>query len=169
MHLLKLFDPGAKILRDYRWMEENLGKLVPAEVIVNFDADSQKEFWLARLKEEAREKAKLEGVEFDEEAPFEKDELAFDLKYSLLERLELSNRVRRQLERFFGPDGTDHVGSGMGTDVFVPLQFVDTQVETRSVADRRNLFNMQLKAKYGEMLSEQYLARVGESNIRQCQ
>lgn len=165
VHLLKLFDPGAKILRDYRWMEDSLGKLVPAEVIVNFDADSQKEYWLKKQKQIARDAALAAGLPFDEEAPIAKDELEYDLKYSLLERIELSNRVREQLERFFGPDGTDHVGSGMSTDVFVPLQFVDTQVETRSVTDRRKLFNTQLEAKYAEMMSEQYLARVGESNV----
>ncbi len=165
VHLLKLFDKDAKILRDYRWMEENLGKLVPAEVVVNIDADSQKESSLEKIKDKARLAAKEAGDEFDENAPVEKDEMAFDLKYSLLERIELSKRIRDQLERFFGPDGTDHVGSGMSTDVFVPLQFVDTQLETKSVTDKRNLFNVQLKAKYGEMLSEQYLARMGESNV----
>ncbi len=164
VHLLKLFDSKAKILQDYSWMEDNLGKLVPAEVIVSMDADSQKERWFEQQKDKARLAAIEADEEFDEESPFEKDELEYDLKYSLLERIELSNRIRKQLERFFGPDGLDIVGSGMSTDVFVPLQFVDTQLQTTSAVDRRSLFNTSLKAKYNEMLSEQYLARVDESN-----
>ncbi|MEZ6079607.1 MAG: MMPL family transporter [Pirellulaceae bacterium] len=36
--LLKLFDHRARILQDYRWLEANLGKLVPLEIVVRFPA-----------------------------------------------------------------------------------------------------------------------------------
>jgi len=34
VQLLKLFHEGAKVLKDYRWMEDNIGKLVPIEVLL---------------------------------------------------------------------------------------------------------------------------------------
>ncbi|MFN7333619.1 MAG: MMPL family transporter, partial [bacterium] len=38
--LLELFDSQAKILQDYRWLEEKLGMLVPLEIVVEFDPGS---------------------------------------------------------------------------------------------------------------------------------
>ncbi len=35
--LMKLFDPDARILHDYAWLEEHLGPLVPMEVIIRVD------------------------------------------------------------------------------------------------------------------------------------
>jgi predicted RND superfamily exporter protein len=37
--LLNLFSPQATIIRDYTWLEEHLGPLVPVEVVVQFDRD----------------------------------------------------------------------------------------------------------------------------------
>jgi len=37
--LMRLFSPEAKILRDYAWLEENLGPLVPVEIILRVDRD----------------------------------------------------------------------------------------------------------------------------------
>lgn len=34
VQLLKLFHEGAKVLKDYHWMEDNIGKLVPIEVLL---------------------------------------------------------------------------------------------------------------------------------------
>ncbi len=34
--LLKLFDSRARILQDYRWLEEHLGKLIPLEIVLQF-------------------------------------------------------------------------------------------------------------------------------------
>ena len=41
IQLLKLFDHDAKIIRDYRWLEANVGKLVPMELIVSVDKQYQ--------------------------------------------------------------------------------------------------------------------------------
>ena len=35
--LLNLFSPQSRIIQDYAWLEENLGPLVPVEVVVHFD------------------------------------------------------------------------------------------------------------------------------------
>ncbi len=41
IELLKLFDSSARILKDYAWLEDNLGKLVPLEIVVRFDSEIQ--------------------------------------------------------------------------------------------------------------------------------
>ena len=43
VQLLKLFDSDAKILHDYRWIEDNLGKLVPAEIAAQIELNAQQE------------------------------------------------------------------------------------------------------------------------------
>lgn len=37
VHLMRLFPPDARILADYKWLEENLGELVPMEVVLKID------------------------------------------------------------------------------------------------------------------------------------
>ena len=79
----------------------------------------------------------------------------------MLERVELSNRVRTQLERFFGPDGLAIVGSGMSTDVFTPLYRIDSQIESLI----RKRFSSSLDAKRDDMLQQDYLAVVGRDDL----
>lgn len=166
VQLLKLFDSDAKILHDYRWMEENLGELVPAEIVLWVDRDWQKEPYVAEISE-TQKSAALAKLPAGSD-PSEVDDLIIDynqneldLKYSMLERVEMSSRVRQQLERFFGPDGLGIVGSGMSTDVFTPLYRLDSQVDSLI----RRQFSASLFAKRGEMLEQDYLAEVNEKNI----
>lgn len=170
VHLLKLFDKDAKILHDYRWMEEHLGELVPAEIPIGIDLSAQKEPFqeaaLAKIHAAELEKhppgtsieVAMEGVtpEYDDEF-----RLAYDLKYSMLERMELSGRVRQHLERYFGPDGMGIVGSGMSMDAFAPLYRIDSNV----ASFERRSFSSQLYSKYGDMLGQSYLAVQGVSNL----
>ena len=170
VHLLKLFAKDAKILHDYRWMEDNLGKLVPAEIPIGIDRSAQKEPFeeAALAKIHARELAKhpegtsievaMEGVtvEYDDAYLMEND-----LKYSMLERIELSRRVRQQLERHFGPDGMDIVGSGMSMDVFAPLY----RIQSNNDWLKRKSYNSQLVHAREQMLEEDYLAEMGLSNL----
>src|SRR5581483_3688208 len=39
--LQDLFSPATKIIRDYKWLEEHIGPLVPIEVVVRFGADNK--------------------------------------------------------------------------------------------------------------------------------
>ncbi len=173
VQLLKLFDPKAKILEDYRWMETNLGKLVPMELVVGIDKDMQQEQWYEQQRSEALTKYQKEHPDETEskkeEFKFEYDKLAYDLKYSMLERIELSRRVRTQVEKFFGPDGVDYVGTGMSTDVFVPLEEIGPIATGNSIEDKlkitRSVFDAQLQRKRNEMLEEDYYAVIGKSNI----
>ena len=178
VHLLKLFDSEAKILQDYRWLEDGLGKLVPMELVVCVDADSQKEPYLEKqaaisaekqANDPANDGLANDGLANDAVEPkVEYDKLAYDLKYSMLERMELSHRVRTNLEFFFGPNGLDVVGPGMSTDVFAPIELIGTQVDpgnsVEAVFHPRRIFEKQLGEMRDEMVEEDYLAVVGKSN-----
>ena len=34
--LMEMFDSKARILQDYRWLEQNVGRLVPMEIVIRF-------------------------------------------------------------------------------------------------------------------------------------
>ncbi len=182
VHLLKMFDPGAKILVDYRWLEENLGELVPAEIVVSVEPSAQQEVYKEtierdskRRKEDAIKREFDRGIErlgptpdsdtaATEPAAFEFDERQqkeYSTRLSMLERVQLSDRVRTQLERFFGPDGLGIVGSGLSTDVFVPLnEFTSSDPLTRKLS------SAQLYKRRGEMLEQEYLAVADQGQTR---
>ena len=146
-------------------MEENLGELVPAELVINVDRDVQQETFIEQIEQE-REKA-LAGLSPEErekkadDLVVEYDRLAYERSYSMLERVELSHRVRTQVERFFGPDGLGYVGSGMSTDVFTPLHRIDSSVESLT----RKHFSGSLYDKRSDMREQDYLAVQGISNL----
>ena len=182
VHLLKMFDPGAKILTDYRWLEENLGELVPAEIVVSIDPSAQQEVYKETIEDEEKKQreayAKREAqrqidrfggvVDVDiaeaEVPPFKFDQdqqKQYSQRLSMLERVQLSDRVRTQLERYFGPDGLGIVGSGLSTDVFVPLnEFSSSDPLTRKLS------SAQLYKRRGEMLEQEYLAVADEGQSR---
>ncbi len=161
VQLLKLFDRDAKILKDYEWLEEHLGELVPAEIVICVDKDVQREAYAAEIRNEQTIEARRKAAPGTPEETFDDMEIQFDqhelaLKYSILERLELSSRVRQQLETFFGADGLGIVGSGMSTDVFTPLYRIKSNTESV----RRFGFSSELHAKKNEMVAQDYLAVV---------
>ena len=168
VHLLKLFDSEAKILKDYGWLEDKLGKLVPMELVVCVDENSQKEQWLEDLRELSKLEADKNGLPEQGTDDFVYDELEYDLKYSMLERMELSHRVRTNLERFFGPTELDIVGPGMSTDVFAPIEGLEQMAPGISIEDRltsqRRIFEDQLKEQRDNMLEEDYLAVAAQTN-----
>ncbi len=168
VHLLKLFDSDAKILQDYRWLEDKLGKLVPMELVVCVEEEAQKEPYLK--KEKARHAIRVaENKEAGLEPPeFSYDKLDYDMRFSLLERMELSHRVRKYLERYFGPTELNIVGPGLSTDVFVPIEGLEQISSGSSLENKffsqRKFIEDQLKDKRGEMLTEDYLAVIGVTN-----
>ncbi|HUY93363.1 MAG TPA: MMPL family transporter [Pirellulales bacterium] len=50
VHLMRLFPPDAKILHDYAWLEENLGDLVPMEVVLKIDPEKCRLDFLERME-----------------------------------------------------------------------------------------------------------------------
>ena len=164
VQLLKLFDSNAKILNDYRYMEENLGTLVPAEIGPQIELAAQQEPLEEAFLDKVYEAEKgnfPEGTTRDEvisqldDLPMEDDyRMEMALRYSMLERVELSKRIREKLEYYFGPDGMGIVGSGMSTDVFVPMYRMDNQKDTL----KRTYFSRQLWRSRADMLAQDYYA-----------
>jgi uncharacterized protein len=93
--LLKLFDHRARILQDYRWLEANLGKLVPLEIVVRFPAESQRE-------------AEAGGTTSER------------VSLSFLQRLESVGRMQQLIERKFGPLGEDLISRSLSAVSFTP-------------------------------------------------
>ncbi|MEM6688866.1 MAG: MMPL family transporter [Planctomycetota bacterium] len=92
VHLLELFDPGARIIRDYAWLESHFGKLVPMEVIVRMPPDV--------IAEENADKT--------------------GLKLTTLERVESIARIRQVVHRSLGEEGMDVVGQASAADTLLP-------------------------------------------------
>lgn len=97
--LLKLFDDCAKILQDYRWLEANLGKLVPLEIVVRFPRGTLRE-----------------GEQADKEKAY--DWNGREVSYSDLEKTV--TRMQSLIDRQFGPQGADLVGRSLSAASFVP-------------------------------------------------
>lgn len=163
VQLLKLFDSDAKILQDYRYMEKNVGTLVPAEVAPQIEYAAQQEPFEEKFLNKLYEAEKANFPEdMTREEVLDQVEIKYDddyrmqmaLKYSMLERIELSRRVRQKLEYYFGPNGMNIVGSGMSTDVFTPLFRIEGQEES----NKRRLFSKQLWRSRQDMLDQDYYA-----------
>ena len=101
VQLLKLFDPSAEVVQDYVWMENNLGKLVPMEIVLGFDRDM------------------LDNDEDYVGNDINLREAA--LKYSRVDRIDAGTIVRKELERAFGEEGQNIVGKGMEIGDFLPF------------------------------------------------
>lgn len=104
VQLINLFDNDAKIIRDYQWLEEHLGKLVPMELVVRVDP--------AHMQPT---KAELEEAR-SEDAP----RTAQRLQLSFLERMELTSTIQQAVEQQFGDDADGIVGRGMSATTFAP-------------------------------------------------
>jgi uncharacterized protein len=96
IELLKLFDSGAKILKDYAWLEEKLGKLVPMEIVIRFDSEIQSD-----------ETGKTLGSE--------------SLRLSFLERLETIVRMQKMIDERFGEAGSNVIGNSLSAASFAPV------------------------------------------------
>ncbi len=95
--LLKLFSNDARILQDYRWFEENLGRLVPMELVVRFPPSARQE----ELPPDSPPGQKLRTLSF-------------------LERLETVGRLQAAIQKRLGAEGEDLVGATMSAVTFAP-------------------------------------------------
>jgi predicted RND superfamily exporter protein len=62
VHLMRLFSGDAPILADYRWLESNLGALVPMEVVIHIDPQVSKLNFLERMELIAEIQKRVESV-----------------------------------------------------------------------------------------------------------
>ncbi len=132
--LLKLFDSQARVRQDYRWLEQNVARLVPMEVVVRFPKDMIRP---------------MEGNVAIEDVP---ETLSF------LERMEAVSWIQESIEREIGPEGRDFVGPAMAAATFAP-----SLPEGRDVfaVGRRTTTNAQLEASHKNLTKSGYLATDG--------
>jgi len=130
VQLLKLFDADSKIISDYHWLEGNLGKLVPMELVVSVKPE------VIRPSLE-----KLKAI--SEKTPKAYDEASFQL--TVLERMQLVDRIQKVCEREFGESGRDVIGKGMSAATFVSDLPAVTDFSTRGA------FNSQLERQFGAL------------------
>ena len=130
VNLLRMFHSEAKIIKDYEWLEANLGRLVPMEVVVKIPKDQQRAP-LDDLKGVANEQVQL---------PF-------------LDRMELAYRVQRTIESEFGDDGQGILGTAISAATFVrPLPQA-----SGSALSARGTIGGRLEAHRGDFLKTDYL------------
>ncbi len=101
--LLKLFDHRARILADYRWLEANLGKLVPLEIVVRFPKSTQREVATLATTNDLSSQPQPDWSQL-----------------SFIQRLETVTRMQSLIDRRFGPEGADLVGQSLSAASFVP-------------------------------------------------
>ena len=136
VNLLKMFDPKAKILQDYAWLETHLGKLVPMEIVLKVPPQ--------QMRKLAAERASDESLDPDE---------AYRL--SFLERMELADRVQRVIEQEFGAPGQNLAGRSMSAATFAP-PLPQAKGDNLTFA-RRVGTNGRLEAHRNEFLHSDYL------------
>lgn len=116
VQLLKLFDANARILRDYAWLEENFGNLVPMEIIVRMPQELQRDRIVAKPEGGSQTPITQVSVGGPKLASNNDDPVAL----TLLERLEVVSRIRTVVTRTLGEEGTGEVGQASSMDTFLP-------------------------------------------------
>ncbi len=124
VNLLELFDGSAKILHDYAWIEKNLGKLIPMEVVVKFSPES-----LRKIEDEPAAAPQLA-----------QDERA---KLSTIDRVEAVAKVQNYVARYLGEGkgGAGVVGQSMSAVTFtpkLPSEYVKRLAFDRALAQKRD-------------------------------
>jgi predicted RND superfamily exporter protein len=144
VNLLKMFDPSAKIIGDYEWLEANLGRLVPMEVVVKVDKGA--------LASAAGDSSARPATSQDLAKAQAIDDL---VRLNFLSRMEMTSRVQRTIEDHFGPQGSDLVGRAMSAATFAP-NMPAAQNDLGTFMERRAT-NKKLEEHRSEFLDSDYL------------
>jgi predicted RND superfamily exporter protein len=138
VQLLKLFDPDSRIIRDYAWMEDNFGKLVPMEVIVRVPASMQE----GKATETNSRETNAANTGGDSV-----------LAMSMLSRAQTISRISTVVRRTLGEGGLGVVGQAMSADTFMPPLPEPTNGYWPPAAK----FNRELLSSRDELLDSDYL------------
>jgi uncharacterized protein len=125
--LLKLFDDSVRVRKDYAWLEKNIGRLVPMEVVVEMPP--------------SKRRGANEEITAAEAAT----------KLSFLERYELIALAQKMIDEELGPSGRDLVGPSLS-----PATFGPSIPEGKDVA-RRNVTNVKLEESQESLADSGYL------------
>ncbi len=142
VNMLKMFHAEAKIIKDYEWLEANLGRLVPMEIVLK-----------------VHERAQLPPAAAAGKAPLANPDEQYQL--SFLERMELTTRTQRVIESEFGSRGRDLLGRTMSAATFAPV--LPPQRGDTNTFVRRGTTNRRLEAHREQFLHSDYL-RVDEQD-----
>jgi hypothetical protein len=126
--LMELFDGSARILQDYRWLEGNVGRLVPMEIVIRF-------------RDGAR-------VRDDRKRPD-------DHRFTLVDRMAIIAQVQTLIEDRFGEKGEQIIGPSLSAATFVPR--LPTERQGTSAVVRRTVANSLLQRSYDQLLKTGYL------------
>lgn len=148
VQLLELFDPNARIIRDYAWMEDNFGKLVPMEVVVRMPTRMQSEN-LNRQDDPASIASNTKPANDSDDAAPSSGPLAL----TMLERVEAVSRIRRVVHRALGQPGLGIVGQATAADTFLP----DLPDPSNGYSSVRAKFNRDLVAAGDQLRNNDYL------------
>jgi predicted RND superfamily exporter protein len=118
--LLKLFSPEARLLQDYHWFEEKLGRIVPMELVIVFPSEVR--------QEDAPAQAQKPGQ--------------LVARSTFLERMDLVNQVEDAIKRRLGPEGDDLIGATMSTTTFSPS--LDTEGSGAAASSFRHVANQEM-------------------------
>ena len=136
VQLLKMFDGGATIIGDYKWLEQNLGKLVPMEVVIRVEPDAMRS--AIQSQEDDRD------VTIDDIIPL-----------TFLERMEVTTYIQEVLDRRLGKHGDNVVGQAMLAATFAQ-ELPKSGGGFRSLALRGG-FNKQLESHRDDFLATDFL------------
>jgi predicted RND superfamily exporter protein len=159
VNLLKMFHSEAKIIKDYAWLEDNLGQLVPMEVVVRVPKSEQRpsNTDLRQLQAELT----ADDTSATRKAEIEKTLRESQFQLAFLERMEIANRIQNIVEDEFGPAGRDVVGRAISAATFVrPLPEVGSSTSTYL---KRATTSGRLQAHRDDFLHSDYL-RVTKSD-----
>ena len=136
IQLLKLFDRDSKIINDYYWLEANVGKIVPMELIVSVDKRHQ---YPTRGERQSLPTPSAEQLANEK------------YQYNFLERIELVAHIQNAVEQVFGEQGQNVVGQALSAATFTPpiLDPLDAQ---------RFPTNKRLEENRDRLLKENYLS-----------
>ncbi|TWU01072.1 efflux RND transporter permease subunit [Stieleria varia] len=117
VQLLKLFDQDARIIRDYAWLEDNFGKLVPMELVLRVPPSMQA---IERVDEPTDDGSGDGIVESANESLADVDPVDATRRLGVLERVEAVARINRVVRNTLGEPGLGIVGQAMSADTFLP-------------------------------------------------
>ena len=135
--LLELFDSQARILKDYRWLETHLGKLVPMEIVLEFNQSS------------LASNTPASAQNTDEVSPEEIGKLNF------LERMETTLRVQEAIQRRFGEESLGWVGRSLSAATFAPS--LPTNGSSTKKMIERSVYNSTLESKREDFMKSGFL------------
>jgi hypothetical protein len=160
VNLLKMFHSEAKIIKDYAWLEENLGQLVPMEIVVRVPPTQQR----VSNTELSQLQAELAATETPaaRKTEIEKTIRETQFKLPFLERMELAARIQDLIEEEFGSAGRGVVGRAISAATFVrPLPDAGGSTSTHL---KRSTTSGRLQAHRDEFLHSDYLRVTKDGN-----